>query len=435
MNPTPSSLAARGCIAARAPLRLLAVLGLLLAACEPAAAPAGPPMALAPSARLFRLDPALTGWKSENRARIDALLAARGASSPGYDPAYRPVATFDWDNTMMRNDIGDATMAWILGHDGILQPPGRDWTVTSAVLTQAARDALHGACDAAGEPGRPLATREAPACADAIYDVYADGKTPAGAPGWTRQLTLTNDEADTWLARLLAGHTPAEVAAFARQAYDEGARAAVGASHVVGTRAGVTAYLRIYPEMKDLVRALKANGFDVWVVSASPQHVVEVVSAEVGIAADHTIGIGTKLEADGRLGVHLEPCGDGAPESVITYDEGKRCFINRVIFGQPPAAQLRKADAAHRQVFAAGDSDTDVAFVQDATDLKLVIDRHKPALMCNAWSNAGGKWLVQPMFFDPLPPRAAPYPCSTITDPDGKPIVDEDGRAMTDKAR
>jgi phosphoglycolate phosphatase-like HAD superfamily hydrolase len=415
---------------------VLALLAPLLAFCEPAAVPSAPSAAHPgpPTPAVF-LDPALSGWKPENRARIDALLAALGSSSAGYDPVHRPVATFDWDNTMMRNDIGDATMAWILAHDGILQPPGRDWSLTSPVLTQAARDALHGACDAAGEPGRPLATREKPPCADAIYAVYADDRTAAGGSAWTRRLTLTDDAADTWLARLLAGHTPAEVAAFARQAYDEGCRAAVGATQAVGTRAGVTAYLRIYPEMKDLVHALQADGFDVWVVSASPQHVVEVVSAEVGIAADRTIGIRTRLEADGRLGVHLESCGNGPPESVITYDEGKRCFINRVVFGQPPAAQLRKADAAHRQVFAAGDSDTDVAFVQDATALKLVIDRHKPALMCNAWSNAGGKWLVQPMFFDPLPPPSAPYPCSTTADPDGNPIVDEEGRSMRDQRR
>ena len=104
-----------------------------------------------------------------------------------------------------------------------------------------------------------------------------------------------------------------------------------------------------------------------------------------------------------------------------------------MIFRQPPAAQLSRADAAHRQVFAAGDSDTDVAFVQDATDLKLVIDRQRVALMCNAISNAGGRWLVQPMFFDPMPRRASPYPCSTTVDPDGQTIVDENGQRMRDQ--
>jgi phosphoglycolate phosphatase-like HAD superfamily hydrolase len=379
------------------------------------------------------LDRSLPGWLPENRARLEALLAARGVLSGAYDPAHRPVATFDWDNTMMRNDIGDATMAWMLHHDGILQPPARDWSVTSAALTPAARAALNAACDAAGEPGRPLGTHANVACTDAVYAIYDDGKTPAGAPAWNHAVTLTTNEAYAWLARLLAGHTPAEVAAFTHDAYVEASHAPVGATQTIGSHAGVTAYVRIYPTMHDLVSTLQGSGFDVWIVSASPQHVSEVVAHEVGIDEDHVIGIRTVAGTDGRLGYSLEPCGDAPPGSVITYNQGKRCFINRVIFHQPLGAQLPKADAAHRQAFAAGDSDTDVAFVQDATDLKLVIDRNKVQLMCNAHSNAGGRWLVQPMFIDPLPPHAEPYPCSTALDAAGQALLDEDGRPMHDQ--
>ncbi len=417
----------------RLPRPLAPALAALALSCHSPAPPSAVAPTTAPAALPRTLDPSIPGWLPQNRARLDALLATRGAASPGYDPAHRPVATFDWDNTMMRNDIGDATMAWMLRHDAIVQPPARDWSVTSAALTAAARATLNAACDAAGEPGRPLATRANVACTDALYAIYDDGKTPAGAPAWTHAITLTTNEAYAWLARLLAGHTPAEVAALAHDAYVEASQAPVGATQTVGSHAGVTAYVRIYPAMHDLVGALQANGFDVWIVSASPQHVSEVVAREVGIDAEHVIGIRSVTGADGRLGYSLEPCGDAPPESVITFDQGKRCFINRVIFRRPPGAQLPKADAAHRQVFAAGDSDTDVAFVQDATDLKLVIDRNRVKLMCNAYSNAGGRWLVQPMFIDPLPPRAEPYPCSTALDAAGRPLVDEDGRPMRDQ--
>ncbi|HEY3819046.1 MAG TPA: haloacid dehalogenase-like hydrolase [Polyangiaceae bacterium] len=404
----------------------------LALSCHPASTTTSTPASTPAAASPHFLDPSLLGWLPQNRARLDALLAARGRSSPGYDPSHRPVATFDWDNTMMRNDIGDATMAWLLRHDLILQPPARDWSVTSAALTPAARAALNAACDAAGEPGHPLASRTNVACTDALFAIYDDGKTPAGAAAWTRPVTLTTDEADAWLARLLAGHTPAEVAAFARDAYVEASRAPVGATQTIGSHAGVTAYVRIYPTMANLVGALQGSGFDVWVVSASPQSAVEVVAHEVGVDRDHVIGIRGVLAADGRLGYSLESCGDAPPESVIPYNLGKRCFINRVVFHQPGAAQLAKADAAHRQVFAAGDSDTDVAFVQDATDLKLVIDRNRVQLMCNAYANAGGRWLVQPMFIDPLPARTEPYPCSTTLDAAGHALLDEDGRPMHD---
>ena len=53
--------------------------------------------------------------------------------------------------------------------------------------------------------------------------------------------------------------------------------------------------------------------------------------------------------------------------------------------------------------------------------------------MCNAESNAGGRWIVQPMFIDPLPRRAEPYPCATALDAAGQPLLDEEGRRMSDQ--
>jgi hypothetical protein len=413
-------------------LRRCCLVFLVAASCH--APPAMPPPHPSPTTAVAHgLDPAIVGWLPENRTRLDALLASRGRGSPGYDAANPPVATFDWDNTMMRNDIGDITMAWMLRHDAILQPPGRDWSTTSGALTDAARTALH-ACDSAGEPGHPLATLETPACSDAIHSIYDAGRTPAGAPAWTRAITLTTNEAYAWLARLLAGHTAAEAHGFAHVAYEEASRAPVGATQTVGSHAGVAAYVRIYAPMRDLVDALQTSGFDVWIISASPQKVSEVVAGEVGIAPDHVVGVRNAIEPDGKLGAHLEPCGDAPADSVITFDQGKRCFINKVVFHQPVAAQLPKADGAHRQVFAAGDSDTDVAFVQDATDLKLVIDRHRVQIMCNAYANAAGRWLVQPMFIEPPPPLGEPYRCSNAVDATGQPIVDELGRRIVDQA-
>jgi hypothetical protein len=386
-----------------------------------------------PSGLARMLDPAIPGWLPENRERLDAMLRAKGSTSTSYDPSNKPVATFDWDNTMMRNDIGDATMAWMLRNDAILQPPDRDWALTSGTMTDEARASLHAACDKAGEPGKPLQTKEMPACADAIHAIYDSAKTTTGGKAWLHPVTLTMNEAYAWLARLLGGHTPAEVQGFARAAYAENAGAAEGATQTVGSHTGVAAWVRIYPTMRDLVGALQANGFDVWIVSASPQNVTEVVAHEVGIDADHVIGIRNAPAADGKLGYHLEDCGDGPQDSVMTFDRGKRCFINKVIFRQPKTVQLPRADAAHRPTFSAGDSDTDVAFVQDATELKLVINRNKPQLMCNAYSNAGHRWLVQPMFIQPLGKHGDAYPCSTAVDASGQPIGDEEGHRMADQ--
>jgi hypothetical protein len=41
--------------------------------------------------------------------------------------------------------------------------------------------------------------------------------------------------------------------------------------------------------------------------------------------------------------------------------------------------------------------------------------------MCRAYDNEDGRWLINPMFIEPLPRRAKPYPCSTAGN------IDEDG--------
>ena len=78
-----------------------------------------------------RLDPALR-WYGDNRARLDALIGQYGVGSPGYDAAHKPVAAFDWDNTVVRNDVGDATLFWMIKNGKLRQPPRRNWRFVPA---------------------------------------------------------------------------------------------------------------------------------------------------------------------------------------------------------------------------------------------------------------------------------------------------------------
>src|SRR5262249_32861244 len=151
---------------------------------------------------------------------------------------------------------------------------------------------------------------------------------------------------------------------------------------------------------------------DVWVVSASSQNVVERFAAKVNIKADHVIGIRNVLD-QGKLTYGIESCGGAPTNSLITYIDGKRCWINKGIFGVEDVMALQKGPDDRRQVCAAGDSSTDITFVQDATAMKLVLNRNKAELMCNAYRNYGGRWLINPMFIQPKPALKTAYPCST----------------------
>jgi phosphoserine phosphatase len=399
----------------------------LACAFSPFACASNPPPR--PAARV--LDRRAGPWLAENARRIDRVLAERGRGSARYDAAHPPVAVFDWDNTMMKNDIGDATFYWMLAHDVVRQPPERDWSRTSAELTDAARDALSHAC-AAAAPGEPLATSHDAACADELLAIFSDGKTRGGASAWKRETTLTSHAPYAWGASLLAGYTHDEVRAIARKVYEQNRAAPVGATQTIGARS-VAGYVRIYEPMRDLVGALQANGFDVWIVSASAQPLAEMVAGEVGIAPDHVIGVRTTRDERGRYAYALEPCGSNG-DTVITFNQGKRCWINRVVFRRPANEQLARAgDRALRPAFAAGDSDTDLAMVEDATELKLAINRNRVLLMCNAYANRGDRWMIQPMFIEPMPQRAEPYACAAARDAAGAPLRDEEGNAIADQ--
>ncbi|MFB0632842.1 haloacid dehalogenase-like hydrolase [Streptomyces sp. AB3(2024)] len=401
------------------------------AAVVAAAMAAGTLVAAAPAAQAARpgahcTTPKLAaGWYGDNQARLQQLIDRYGSCNPYRPGREKPVAVFDWDNTVVKNDVGDATMFWLLRNGKIRQPAGGDWTTTSRYLTPAAAQALATACGPLARPGAPLPTGTpagAP-CADELNAVYGTAATRAGAAAFAGWDHRTIEPAYAWLPQLTQGWTASEVRGFAAAARTENLAAPVGTKQQVGTTTA-TGWVRYYDQQQDLIKGLQKAGFDVWISSASPQPVVEVWAQGVGVKADHVIGI-RNTTRDGKLTAHLQGCGsvkDGA-DTMITYIDGKRCWINKEVFGVRGPAAEKVQPASRRQVFAAGDSDTDISFLRDATALRLVVNRNKNELMCRAYDNSDGKWIVNPMFIEPKKQKTSPYPCSTTG------YVDHDGTA------
>ncbi|MFI8449558.1 haloacid dehalogenase-like hydrolase [Streptomyces erythrochromogenes] len=381
------------------------------------------------------------GWYGDNRARLQQLIDDHGRCTPYRPGRAKPVAVFDWDNTVVKNDVGDATMFWLLRNSRVRQPAHGDWSTTSRFLTPAAAGALADACGALARPGTPLptGTPAGAGCADEINAVYGTAATRTGAAafaGWDRR---TMEPAYAWLPQLMQGWTARQIRGFAAAARTENLAAPVGATQQVGM-GRATGWVRYYDQQKDLVKNLRKAGFDVWISSASPQPVVEVWAEGVGIDADRVIGIRNTTTRGGAYTTRLQGCGsvrDGA-DTMITYIDGKRCWINQEVFGVRGPAAERIQPAGRRQVFAAGDSDTDISFLRDATALRLVVNRNKNELMCRAYDNSDGKWIVNPMFIEPKKQKTSPYPCSTTgyADHDGTPgpVLRGDGTIVPDQA-
>ncbi|MEV0977340.1 haloacid dehalogenase-like hydrolase [Streptomyces sp. NPDC049915] len=415
--------------------RLVTALALSLLAGSLAA---GRPAVAEPAPRACPVLAPSPGWYGDNRARLQQLIDRHGRCGDGsHGTKDRPVAVFDWDNTVVKNDVGDATMFWLLRHDGIRQPAHRDWHTTSRHLTDAAVRALAAACSSSAPAGAPLPTATDTGCADEIRAVYSDGATTGGEHAFAGFGHRRTQPQYAWLAQLLQGWTPREVGEFAAAARAENLAAPVGTEQRVGS-GRETGWVRYYAEQRDLIRTLQRSGFDVWITSASPEPVVEVWARGGGVDAAHTIGI-RSVTAAGRLTAHLRGCGtvrDGE-DALIPYIDGKRCWINTVVYGVHGAAAERPLPADRRQVFAAGDSDTDVTFLRDATVLRLVLNRNKTELMCRAYDDGDGRWIVNPMFLQPKPRRADPYPCATngYENPDGTrgPVLRQDGSPVPDQ--
>ena len=408
---------------------------LAITSCAATAAGTAPEASRTASASCRQLDANLA-WPQGVREKLQAAIDAHSTCTGTFKGGTAPVAIFDWDNTVVKNDIGYGTNFWMLRNNKVLQPENKDWKTTNRYLTDAAAKALSAACGTATPAGKPLDTVKNTACADEILAIL-DDKTRAGEDAFegfnARRLT----GAYAWGTALSAGYSAEELGRFATAMKQENLAAAVGATQKVGTQQ-VDGYIRIYPQIKDLIGTLQAHGVVPWVVSASPEPVVKAWSGEVGIDAAHVVGV-RSVYRDGLQTTHLVGCG-GVPDgedSVMTYMDGKRCWANQEIFGVDGPAAFEQLPAERRQILAAGDSGTDVTFVGDATEARLVVNRNNTELMCRAYDNDGGKWLITPMFIDPKPQRSESYPCSTkgfTTPENGKePIKRPDGGVIPDQ--
>ena len=365
-----------------------------------------------PTLKSFVLNSALK-WKRGNRKRLERFILEHGNQSAAYNPQNKPVAVFDWDNTVIKNDIGDATFFYLLKNNKIKQPPRKDWGLTSKYLTTAAKNIL-AHLSAKIEPGETLPTNKYILLQDEILSIYYYGTTTDGSDAFSGFNHEIMDPSYAWASALMAGYTPEEIRGFAIAALNENLARDVGETITLGSFKNLPGFIRYYEQMVDLISAMQENGFDIWALSASSQYLVEALAGRIGISADRVIGVRPTLDDGGWVTCDLKGCGpfkDGDNE-MITYMKGKRCWMNSVIFGDDSAAALQQnPDLSKRPLFAAGDSDTDLFYLIDATGLKLVINRNKSRLMSHAHKNTGDNWLINPMFIEPKPEAFDKYSC------------------------
>ncbi len=325
------------------------------------------------------------GWTGDNAEKISNFLLRHGKEGG--------VAIFDWDNTVIKNDMGDALFFHMVETGSF--PAVSDFADLSIFFTDEAVAALNETCLDSIDGGRIRSDIDKK-CARELLSVYDRAETTDGNPAFSGFDENRTEPSYALLAHMLGGLTSREIKHKTEKLFARLLKEPVGSEKIVGGFK-VPDYVRIYPQIKELIKLMNDYGFDVRIVSASPQEVVEVCAEKAGVTPDKVIGIRNVKKGD-VLTRDIRGCGDveDSENTMITYKLGKRCWINSKIFKKENPCE--KQPEKYRPVFGAGDSDTDIFFMKDAVHLRLLIDRDKPLITEEARLNKDGKWIVQPMF-------------------------------------
>lgn len=197
-----------------------------------------------PASGCRQLD-AFLKWHHGVREFLQSAIDANSRCTGTADGSARKVAIFDWDNTVVKNDIGYATNYYMLQHSLVLQPANQDWHAASRYLTDAAANALSVACGKVVPAGKPLPTGSNALCANEILSLL-DGETTTGQPAFVGNNVRRLAGPYAWSNALSAGYTAEELAGFADQAKKQNLAADVGATQQVGTQQ-VDGYIREPP--------------------------------------------------------------------------------------------------------------------------------------------------------------------------------------------
>ena len=316
-------------------------------------------------------------WYPDNLARIQQTLAGLRQQIA----AHPRVAVFDFDNTCVFRDVGQA----VFFH----QLTGLQYRLSPEHFCELLPTGLS---DLAGRP-MAMITEALTSAYQALWPCMGQGRGRDSAqPDYQMFTTLLlwfTDQARKderlgpryvlpFMGKLLAGYTLAELRQFAvtvidkamqepltkqTLAYDAGPRLGeLSASHSLG--------LHAQTEMRQLMQLLGQHDVTCYVVSASTEWLVEEAVKRLGfpVAANCVYGIRVALDA-GEVLTTQSPS-----DYPVTFREGKAAIINRFIPGEP--------------VLVAGDADTDYEMLTlPDVPLRLLINRNQRGLISSLYED------------------------------------------------
>lgn len=240
----------------------------------------------------------MLNWNRRNHRILNRFFQTN--QSPGW-------AVFDWDNTCIFGDIGDAFFRWqVFQLDFRLNAAGMDRLIPTRIgritdLTHAGnsfslsfiKEQILGnysaLIKARLKPGR--SSRNASYRDYLFYFLFLhEGLLQSPEIGYSFTYP--------WVVRFLAGFSPAEIKMRAKGIASRQRRRLIrwrSISDADGRhRCGWLEGLRIYPEMKNLIRFLRELGFRVAIVTASHPDIVAGMAEGAGFVVDRLVGMSSR---------------------------------------------------------------------------------------------------------------------------------------------
>ena len=327
-------------------------------------------------------------WDKFNRAQLNKMLAMYGNTNPNYNPAKKPYAVFDWDNTSVFLDIQEASLIYQL--DNLI------FNMTPKQMDKALRMGLSNKNfdkDYNNAAGKPVnIDKIAPDIVGSyawLYNNYQGlkgkksledvKKNPHYMNFTTKVRYLYEAIGDTfdhsvsypWVLYLLTGLTEAQTRDMTAKTVEWQLNQPIEAVKWTSPaslpgKAGVVSItwkngLRLVPEMQDLYHKMRANGFDVWVCSASFVDMIKEISSNPKFAynnsAQNVIAMELERDSKGRIMTEFRHGYDQ------TQGPGKTKAIQRFLVSK----------YGYGPIFIGADSEGDQNMMVDFADTKAVV--------------------------------------------------------------
>lgn len=336
-------------------------------------------------------------WAPEVKTRLEAKIAANAGQGK--------VCVFDFDNTTICRDIGEATMA-ALNQAGILTKEKYNTGVTPASFTL---------------KGKTVTMKDADNF-PAYYEEFLSA---------TKHHELESTPYENgygWVVQAMAPMSPVDWLPATEKAYGDGVGSAdQGSAKLAETKINGYRMPFFYPAMVDLYGVLLKNGYKVYISSASNVHTVRWMvknhlnpkiqalhGKDLAIPPENVIGV-SMLMVDDRTGElckdpylvrENQKYADLDPEELKHYTlTSQVCHPMNGYFGK--VANIMKYISLERPFLIAGDSSNDLPMLNWAENRIWMARLEKMGYqetMVKAYQESlPGEWFIQPVLYKKAP--------------------------------